>query len=65
MPAKSPNLRLREDPAGFGLKNSNQRAGLDASFVFNAFIRRELTLVALVRQFLHAPLCAFESAHGM
>ena len=37
----SAGLRLCEHSTGFGLKNSNQRAGLHVSFVFGAFIRRE------------------------
>jgi len=34
----STGLRLRKHPAGFGLENSDQRAGLHVSLVFGAFI---------------------------
>ncbi len=40
-------LRLSEHPTGFGLENPDQRAGLHASLILGAFIRRELAFVTL------------------
>ena len=47
-----------EQRASFRLEDGYEVTGPDAGFILRAFFRRELAIIALPGQFLHASLCS-------
>jgi hypothetical protein len=52
--ALRPSVCFGQNAPRLGLKNSDERAGLDVSLVFGALFSGEFSFIAFLRQFFHA-----------